>query len=309
MSIEPTPPASAHSAEADPDSSSGDVPPSPTSPEPLRHPTGDIVKPTGVDASLAAPGTEIRATTGMFPVDRQPNSHRPDERPTGKRLAVLTLTALGVVYGDIGTSPLYALKECFSPIYGLEANRVNIFGVLSLIVWALTLVVSVKYVSFMLRADNRGEGGTFALLALIFPKQAPQSDFTKGRALVALALCGTALLYGDGIITPAMSVLGAMEGLEIAVPSMTEYIVPISVVILALLFAVQRFGTDRVGKMFGPLMLVWFTVIGTLGVMQIVKAPWILTAVNPWHAVVLCTDAWNVGVLRTRFGGARGDWR
>ncbi len=222
----------------------------------------------------------------MFPANRQPTTHHVDASPTGKRLAILTLTALGVVYGDIGTSPLYALKECFSPMYGLQPTPVNVFGVLSLIVWALTLVVSIKYVSFILRADNRGEGGTFALLALIFPKRAPQSVLTKGRVLVALALFGTALLYGDGIITPAMSVLGAMEGLEIAVPRLASFIVPISLVILAVLFAVQRFGTDLVGRMFGPLMLVWFGTIGALGIREILNTPQILSSVNPWHAVV-----------------------
>jgi KUP system potassium uptake protein len=222
----------------------------------------------------------------MFPVAQQSGGHGPEQHPTGKRLAILTLTALGVVYGDIGTSPLYALKECFSPLYGLQATRENVFGVLSLIVWALTLVVSVKYVSFILRADNRGEGGTFALLALIFPRRAPNSEMTKGRLLVMLALFGTALLYGDGIITPAMSVLGAMEGLEIALPNLAQFIVPISVLILAVLFAVQHNGTDRVGRMFGPLMLLWFATIGGLGIVQIVQSPWILGAVNPWHAVV-----------------------
>lgn len=222
----------------------------------------------------------------MFPAGRQPNSHGADQHPTGKRLAVLTLTALGVVYGDIGTSPLYSIKECFSPLYGLTPTRENVFGVLSLVVWALTLVVSVKYITFILRADNRGEGGTLALLALIFPRREAQNTMSKGKALVALALFGTALLYGDGIITPAMSVLGAMEGLEIALPDVAHYIVPITVVILASLFFAQRVGTDLVGKAFGPIMLLWFVSIAALGIAEIVHSPWILAAVNPlyaWH--------------------------
>jgi KUP system potassium uptake protein len=219
----------------------------------------------------------------MFPAATATNPHR-DDHPTGKRLAVLTLTALGVVYGDIGTSPLYSIKECFSPLYGLEPTRENVFGILSLIVWALTLVVTVKYVGYILRADNRGEGGTFALLALIFPRGTPQS-FAKGGIFVALALFGTALLYGDGIITPAMTVLGAMEGLEVAFPRLAQYIVPFSVVILTALFVVQRYGTDLIGKAFGPIMLVWFAVIATLGLVEIVHSPWILAAVNPMYAV------------------------
>ncbi len=250
----------------------------------LRHPSGPAPEPGPVNAASAAPGEVVRAQTSMFPVQQLPTHHR-DEHPTGKRLAVLTLTALGVVYGDIGTSPLYALKECFSPLYHLQPTRENVFGVLSLIVWALTLVVTVKYVSFVLRADNRGEGGTFALLALIFPRQRPDAPAARGKLLVALALFGTALLYGDGIITPAMSVLGAMEGLEIATPSLSHYIVPLTVVILAALFAVQRFGTDRVGRAFGPMMLVWFTTIGLLGLFEVRHDPSILAAVNPWYAV------------------------
>ena len=237
-----------------------------------------------VDASVAAPGTELHATTGMFPVDRQPKVHRPDQNPTGKRLAVLTLTALGVVYGDIGTSPLYSIKECFSPMYGLTPTRDNVYGILSLIVWALTLVISVKYVSFVLRADNRGEGGGFALLALIFPNRGLDRHGSQGKVLVALALCGIALLYGDGVITPAMSVLGAMEGLEIALPNVAHFIVPITVVILATLFFAQRLGTHMVGKAFGPIMLLWFVTIAVLGMREIVASPWILSAVNPMYA-------------------------
>ena len=220
----------------------------------------------------------------MFPVEQQHGGHGPEQNPTGKRLAVLTLTALGVVYGDIGTSPLYSVKECFSPMYGLAPTRDNVFGVLSLIVWALTLVISVKYVSFILRADNRGEGGTLALLSLIFPKRDVEDRFSRGKLIIALALIGTALLYGDGIITPAMSVLGALEGMEVALPSVAHFIVPMTLLILGSLFFAQRLGTDLVGKAFGPIMLVWFLTIGGLGLREVWTSPWILAAVNPMYA-------------------------
>jgi KUP system potassium uptake protein len=267
------------------DSSSSEPPsdePSPPAARELRHPSGQAGEPGPVDASTAAIGDELRSHTSMFAVP-QGGGHHKDTDPKGRRLAILTLTALGVVYGDIGTSPLYSVKEIFGPMYGLQPTRENVFGILSLIVWALTLVISVKYVSFVLRADNRGEGGQFALLALIFPRGTPQS-FAKGGLLVALALFGTALLYGDGIITPAMSVLGAMEGLEFAIPSLAAYIVPITVVILATLFTFQRFGTDRVGKAFGPITFVWFITIAVLGLREILQQPSILAAVNPWYA-------------------------
>lgn len=287
MSDDSTPPASPSSGDAVPHRSSPDAPPDePSTPaEALRHPTGPTPAPGSVNALEAAPGEELRAHTGMFPVEKpSAGHHHKDADPTGKRLAILTLTALGVVYGDIGTSPLYSIKEVFGHLYGLQPTRSNVFGILSLIVWALTLVISVKYVSFVLRADNRGEGGQFALLALIFPRGTPQT-VAKGRLIVALALFGTALLYGDGIITPAMSVLGAMEGLEFAIPSLADYIVPFTVVILATLFAVQRFGTDLVGKAFGPITLVWFLTIAVLGAVEIAEQPSILAAVNPWYAV------------------------
>jgi KUP system potassium uptake protein len=188
-----------------------------------------------------------------------------------------------VVYGDIGTSPLYSIKECFSPIYGLAPTRENVFGILSLIVWALTLVITIKYVSYVLRADNRGEGGTFALLALIVPRDGTKLQ-RRQVTLILLALFGAALLYGDGIITPAMSVLGALEGLEVVTPALAHYVVPLTIVILGSLFSVQRFGTDLMGKAFGPIMLAWFLAIGWLGLREVLASPWILGAVNPLHA-------------------------
>jgi KUP system potassium uptake protein len=201
--------------------------------------------------------------------------------PRGRYLALLSLTALGVVYGDIGTSPLYAVRESFHHTHGLEPTPRNVLGVLSLIVWALLLVISVKYAVFVLRADNRGEGGILALTSLVTPVGAAR----KGgrRVLIILGLFGTALLYGDGMITPVMSVLSAVEGLEVATPFFRPYIVPITIGILVAIFLIQRHGTERVGKLFGPVTLLWFVVIAVLGVMHIVRAPGVFAAVNPLY--------------------------
>jgi KUP system potassium uptake protein len=206
------------------------------------------------------------------------------------RLLPLTLTALGVVYGDIGTSPLYAMRECFFGTHSVPPTHENVLGVLSLIIWSLLLVVSLKYVALVLRADNQGEGGILALTALVPPKGAPSersgSRLAMGRPiLIALGIFGTALLYGDGMITPAISVLGAVEGLEVATPVLTPFVVPITVTILIGLFAIQRFGTHRVGALFGPIVIVWFIVIAILGVTWILRAPQVWAAFNPWHAV------------------------
>ncbi|HEU4628548.1 MAG TPA: potassium transporter Kup [Gemmatimonadaceae bacterium] len=217
----------------------------------------------------------------VFPDD----GHHPPAHPTGRRLAILTLTALGVVYGDIGTSPLYALRECFALHYGLTPTPINVYGVLALIVWSLLLVVAVKYIVFIMRADNRGEGGILALLALLLQRQQRASDARRRALYVGLGLFGAALLYGDGIITPAISVLGAMEGLAVATPAFERFIIPVSLVILFALFFVQKKGTARVGRVFGPLVLVWFTTIAVLGVREIALEPRILLALNPWYAL------------------------
>jgi KUP system potassium uptake protein len=206
--------------------------------------------------------------------------------PTGKRLAVLTLTALGVVYGDIGTSPLYALRECFNAEYGILPTPFNVIGVLSLLLWSLILVVSVKYIVFILRADNRGEGGILALLALLLQSKRRTEDKKFRIILISLGLFGAALLYGDGVITPAISVLGAVEGLGVASPALTHAVVPISVVILFALFMIQRFGTSKVGIFFGPTMLIWFVTIAALGVKAIIAHREVLNAVNPWNGVL-----------------------
>lgn len=213
------------------------------------------------------------------PADAPPNASHSNP------LAVLTLGALGVVYGDIGTSPLYALRSCFSPVGGVVATHDNVLGLLSLIIWSLLLIVSVKYLAFVLRADNRGEGGILALMALAFPER---DKVTAPRAtwlLIALGVFGAALLYGDGLITPAITVLGAMEGLEVATPLLKPYVVPLTILVLAALFSVQRIGTGRVGSMFGWVMLLWFITIAILGISQVVRVPEVLLAVNPMYAI------------------------
>lgn len=194
----------------------------------------------------------------------------------------LSLGALGVVYGDLGTSPLYTIRECFSPAHGLPLNTHNIFGILSLIFWSLILVVIFKYIFFILRADNQGEGGIMSLLSLIMPKV--KAGKHLGLAII-LGLTGTALLFADGIITPAITVLGAVEGLEIASPDIKNFIIPVSIGILAGLFYFQKKGTEKIGNIFGSLMIVWFSVIGILGLISIFRAPEIIQAINPYYAV------------------------
>ena len=211
--------------------------------------------------------------------------HAAHATPSGRRLAVLTLTALGVVYGDIGTSPLYTIKEAFGHAHGLAPTIVNVYGVLSLVFWSILLVVVLKYLVFILRADNRGEGGVLALLALVLQREHRAEDRGRRAVFIVLGVFGTALLYGDGIITPAISVLGAVEGLEIATPAFSRFVVPITMGILLLLFMVQRFGTAKVGRAFGPITLVWFLVIGGLGLREILHAPQILVAMNPWYGL------------------------
>jgi KUP system potassium uptake protein len=204
--------------------------------------------------------------------------------PRGKALAGLALAALGVVYGDIGTSPLYALKECFVGPHGIALSRENVLGILSLIFWSLNFLISFKYLAHMMRADNRGEGGILALLALLSPREMASG----GRwALIAAGLFGSALLYGDGIITPAISVLGAMEGLAVAAPALASWVLPVSIAIVSLVFIVQRSGTAIVGRVFGSVTTVWFACIALLGIRGIMAEPAVLAALNPWHAVSL----------------------
>lgn len=201
-----------------------------------------------------------------------------DGNARDRRTSVLALGALGVVYGDIGTNPLFAMREAFQA-HHLAVTEANLLGLLSLIFWALVLVISVKYVGFVMRASNEGEGGILALVALI------RGVGRRRWILVLLGLFGAALLYGDGMITPSISVLAAVEGTKVATPSLHAIVVPLAVVILVLLFLLQRRGTAAIGRMFGPVMVVWFTVIGVLGAAQILKRPGVLRAVNPVHAV------------------------
>ena len=204
-------------------------------------------------------------------------------QPTSSNLAVLTLGAIGVVYGDIGTSPLYALKEVFGPNH-VPLTAANIYGVLSLIFWTLTVIVSVKYVALILRADNHGEGGLIAMLALA--SQAVKERPVLRRVLLTLGIFGTAIFFGDGVITPAVSVLGAIEGLEVAAPGLHAYVVPASLVVLTLLFAVQRHGTGGIGRFFGPITVLWFLVIGVMGVVHIARNPSVMWALSPHHALL-----------------------
>jgi KUP system potassium uptake protein len=201
--------------------------------------------------------------------------------PEGKALAGLALAALGVVYGDIGTSPLYALKECFSGPHGFPLTHDNVLGVLSLLFWSLNFVVSFKYIGLVMRADNRGEGGILALLALVRP-----GGQTVGRGLILMVgLFGAALLYGDGVITPAISVLGAVEGLEVATPIFKHWVVPMACLIITALFVVQKRGTAGIGKIFGPVTTIYFVCIAVLGVRGIAMNTEVLHALNPWYAV------------------------
>lgn len=194
----------------------------------------------------------------------------------------LSVAAIGVVFGDIGTSPLYTLKVVFAGHHPLLVNTPNVMGILSLVFWALIIVVSVKYVVFIMRADNNGEGGIMALLALV--QRAVPSGTKKSWLLLALGIFGASLFYGDGMLTPAISILSAVEGLKVAAPSLAPLIVPISLIALLLLFAIQRSGTRRVGVWFGPIMTLWFVTLALLGIINIIPTPEVLLAVNPYYA-------------------------
>jgi len=214
---------------------------------------------------------------------------------TRQGLAALTLGAVGVVYGDIGTSPLYTIKEVFAPHTGVPLDAPNLVGVVSVIFWALMLVVTLKYVTLILRADNHGEGGVLALAALA--AQAATGRPALRRGLLMLGVAGATLFYGDSVITPAISVLGAMEGLEIATPTLKSYVVPIGLAILVGLFVVQRFGTAFVGRFFGPIIVLWFVVLAVTGVLQIAQEPAILGALNPLRAwEFLAARGWGLFV-------------
>ncbi len=199
------------------------------------------------------------------------------------KLSVLVLAAIGVVFGDIGTSPLYALKECFSPEHGIPFSQAAIFGIISLIFWALILVVTIKYVVFVLRADNNGEGGVLSLMALAL--RSARNDRRRYVFLLMLGALGACMLLGESVITPAISVLSAVEGLEVIQPDLKHFVIPITLVIIILLFWVQRYGTAAVGKFFGPIMLVWFTALSVIGGYNILLNPSVLYAVSPMYAI------------------------
>jgi len=221
------------------------------------------------------------------------DEHGPAGHSGRSSLFAVTLTAVGIVYGDIGTSPLYAVRECFFGEHGVPPTRDNVLGVLSLIIYALIVVISIKYIAIVMRADNQGEGGILALTALVPPRnggragqrQGAERLFVSRPTLILLGIFGAALLYGDGMITPAISVLSAVEGLRVATPLFDPYVVPLSVAILVVLFVMQKFGTHRVGGLFGPVMVLWFIAIAVLGIMWIVQAPQVLTAVDPRHGL------------------------
>ncbi|RVU44511.1 potassium transporter Kup [Rubrivivax rivuli] len=207
--------------------------------------------------------------------------------------AALTLAAIGVVYGDIGTSPLYTMKEVFGPATGVPLDTPHLIGAVSVIFWALMLVVTLKYVLLILRADNRGEGGGLALTALA--AQATRGQPRLRHALLLLGVAGATLFYGDSVITPAISVLGAMEGMEVLTPALKPWVVPATVAIVVALFAVQRVGTRVVGRFFGPIIVLWFSTLGVIGVVHIVQQPAILAALNPLHAYEFMADrGWHV---------------
>ena len=215
--------------------------------------------------------------------------------PRGRYLAALSLGALGVVYGDIGTSPLYAVRECFHGAYGVEPTPAHVLGVLSLMFWSLIVIISVKYIVFVMRADNRGEGGILSLVALAVPRDAAPGG--SAWLLALLGVFGAALLYGDGMITPAISVLSAVEGLGVAAPGLERLVVPITVAILIALFSIQRRGTARVGRVFGPVMVLWFASLAVLGVRGIVENPSVLEALLPWHAVAFLAEKGGIGLV------------
>ncbi len=210
------------------------------------------------------------------------------ESPGRHSLSALTLAAIGVVYGDIGTSPLYALKEAFSPAHGIPLTENSILGVLSLLFWAMAFVVAIKYVLFVMRADNNGEGGVLALMALSLR---PFSSTSRvAGTLMMLGIFGACMFYGDAVITPAISVMSAVEGLEIATPEFSHLVLPLTIVILISLFWIQRHGTALVGKLFGPIMIIWFATIAALGLVHIVRAPAVIAALNPYYAVSFMSE-------------------
>lgn len=226
-------------------------------------------------------GLHASAATGA-----EPQPHRP-------AVYGLALAALGVVYGDIGTSPLYTLQTVFDPANGLKLDAANVIGIVSLIFWSLTVVVSLKYVTLILRANNHGEGGIMALLALAASSVASRPRLR--HVLLAVGVMGAALFYGDGVITPAISVLSAVEGLQVATPLLKPYVIPITLAALITLFMMQKHGTSGIGAVFGPIMVVWFIVLAGAGIIKIMNAPHILVSLNPLAGLAFAciTGGWR----------------
>jgi KUP system potassium uptake protein len=242
------------------------------------------------DSVASGPANDI-------PPDTHPTHTEMVRKPAGRYLALLAFGALGVVYGDIGTSPLYALRECFHGDHGVPVNRTNVLGILSLVFWALNLIVSIKYIAFVLRADNKGEGGVLALMSLAAPEKRGERLSRGKRWVILIGIFGSALLYGDGIITPAVSILGAVEGLNVATPAFQPFVVPITIVLIIGLFAVQRHGTGKVGRMFGPVTFVWFVAITLLGIRGIVEDPTVFAAINPLYGINFLLHAGSTGFI------------
>jgi KUP system potassium uptake protein len=222
------------------------------------------------------------------------NDSHGDQSGQNSRLAVTTLAALGIVFGDIGTSPLYSFRECFSleSGHGAPINPHNLVGAASLIVWSLILVVSVKYLFIILKLDNRGEGGILALSTLI-RRATKRLGGADPRKVLIFGLAGAALIYADGMLTPAISVLSAVEGLTISQPQLAEWTVPASVLVLVGLFSIQRYGTGKVGKLFGPVVLLWFGALSVLGLRGILSCPHVLFALMPWEGVSFLIREWH----------------
>ncbi|MFD2365153.1 potassium transporter Kup [Pseudoduganella sp. GCM10020061] len=210
-------------------------------------------------------------------------------------IAALTLAAIGIVYGDIGTSPLYTLRAVFHSEHGLPLTQANLLGIISLIFWALLLIVTLKYVTLVLRADNRGEGGIMALMALALNSVTPQSKWHL--PLLFVGVFGATMFYGDSVITPAISVLGAIEGLEVAAPALHAYVVPIAAVVLIALYMLQSRGTAGIGRYFGPIMVVWFLALAVMGIINVMAAPQIMAAVNPYYAYHFVVDNGFIGFV------------
>jgi KUP system potassium uptake protein len=239
----------------------------------------------------------------VAPVNPSTHTPQPTPRPPAAApqaahhagVAALTLGALGVVFGDIGTSPLYAMREAFSGAHELRPDEASVYGVLSLIFWAITIVVTLKYLLFIMRADNNGEGGIMALISLV--QRAPLGSGRAKLTLIALGVFGAALFYGDGMITPAISVLSAVEGVEVVAPGLDRLVVPLALVILITLFAIQRYGTGVVGRMFGPVMVLWFGSLALIGLAEVLQRPGVLRALSPTYAVAFFAEQGGAAFL------------